>query len=150
MKRYLAILALTLTLGGCASLGSIGERVLNLPAGVLTTTINNPVAPVNIYQAKVVYASTLELVVGYREYCWSKPYAALMADPVARPVCQKRRQVVRAMQAADDKAFAALKTADNFVRSNPTLDASSAIRAAIAAVSDFQNVATSTAKSIVK
>lgn len=149
MKRYLAILAVALTLGGCASLGSIGEKALNLPAGVLTTTVRNPVAPVNIYQAKVVYASTLEIANGYREYCWSKPYAALMADPVGR-VCQKRRAIVRAMQAADSRAYAAIRTADAFVRSNPTLDATSAIRAAIAAVSDFQSVAAATAQSVIK
>lgn len=149
MKRYLAILAVALSLGGCAALDPGGKSIF---AGgtSLVATVTNPVGPVNIYQAKVVYASTLELVVAYREYCWSKPYAALMADPIAKPVCQRRRPIVRAMQAADDKAFAAIKTADSFVRNNPTLDGSSAIRAAIAAVSDFQNVAASTAKSVIK
>jgi hypothetical protein len=149
MKRFLILCAVALTLGGCASLGSIGEHVLNLPAGALTTTIKNPVAPVNIYQAKVVYASTLEIANGYREYCYSKPYAALMADPAGR-VCQKRRAIVTAMQAADDKAFAALKTADTFVKNNPTLDASSAIHAAIAAVTNFQSIAAANAKNLIK
>jgi hypothetical protein len=146
--RIAAALMLVITLGGCATIGNIGEKVLNLPAGVLTTSVSNPVAPVNIYQAKTVYAATLELANGYRDYCYAKPFAVLMADPVAKPVCKSRRKIVLAMQAADDKAFAAIKTADNFVRNNPTLDATSAIRAAIAAVTEFQNIATATAKSI--
>jgi hypothetical protein len=148
MRKIILALTLTLALGGCASLNQLGEKVLNLPAGSLTTTISNPVAPVNIYQAKTVYAATLELANTYRDYCYGRPFAALMADPVAKPVCKSRRKIVLAMQAADDKAFAAIKTADNFVRSNPTLDATGAIRAAIAAVTEFQNIATTTAKSI--
>lgn len=151
MKRFLILCAVALTLGGCASfLGSIGERALNLPAGALTTSIKNPVAPVNIYQAKAVYASTLEIANGYREYCYSKPYAALMSDPLAKPVCRNRRAIVLSMQAADNKAFAALQTADNFVKNNPTLDATAAIRAAIAAVTNFQAVASANAKPILK
>jgi len=143
MKRLLLALTLSLSLAGCAGLA---EKVLNLPAGVLATSISNPVAPVNIYQAKTVYAATLELANGYRDYCYSKPFAALMADPVSKPVCKSRRAIVRAMGVADDKAAAAIQTADNFVINNPTLDATSAIRAAIAAVAEFQNIATITAK----
>lgn len=153
MKRFLILCAVALSLGGCASLDplkQIAEKALNIPAGVLTTTVANPVAPVNIYQAKVVYASTLEIANGYREFCYSKPYAALMNEPVAGPVCKSRRAIVRALQKADDKAYAAIRTADSFVKNNPTLDASSAIRAAIAAVSDFQSVAATAAQSITK
>jgi hypothetical protein len=143
MRRIILALTLSLSLAGCAGLA---EKVLNLPAGVLATSVSNPVAPVNIYQAKTVYAATLELANGYRDYCYSKPFAALMADPVSKPVCKSRRAIVRAMTAADDKAAAAIQTADNFVINNPTLDATSAIRAAIAAVAEFQNIATITAK----
>ena len=146
MKRIIIALTLSLSLAGCAGLA---EKVLNLPAGVLATSISNPVAPVNIYQAKTVYDATLELANGYRDYCYSKPFAALMADPVSKPVCKSRRAIVRAMQAADDKAAAAMETANNFVRNNPTLDATSVIRAAIAAVAEFQNIATTTAKPII-
>jgi hypothetical protein len=146
MKRIILALTLTLALGGCAGLA---EKVLNLPAGVLATSVSNPVAPVNIYQAKTVYAATLELANGYRDYCYSKPFAALMSDPVSKPVCKSRRAIIRAMQAADDKAAAAIETANNFVLNNPTLDATSVIRAALAAVTEFQNIATTTAKPII-
>jgi hypothetical protein len=145
MRRIILALTLSLSLAGCG----LAERVLNLPAGVLATSISNPVAPVNIYQAKTVYAATLELANGYRDYCYSKPFAALMADPVSKQVCKSRRAIVRTMAAADDKAAAAIQTAENFVRNNPTLDATSVIRAAIAAVAEFQNIATATAKPII-
>lgn len=147
MKRIIAITLLGLSLAGCAGLA---EKVLNLPAGVLATSISNPIAPVNIYQAKTVYAATLELANSYRDYCYSKPFAALMANPVSKPVCKSRRAIVRAMGAADDKAIAAIKTADNFVTNNPTLDATKAIRAAIAAVTDFQSIATANARPIIQ
>lgn len=46
-----------------------------------------------------------------------------MADPVSKPICQKRRAVVRAFQKARLNASAAIVAAQNFVASNPTLNA---------------------------
>lgn len=130
----LPVLLLTLALGGCAA-----EQKSVLAGGSsITATVANPVGPVDLYRAKNVYSATLKLAVSYREFCWSKPYAALVADPITRPVCQDRRKVVRAMQAADTKANAAIKTAENFVRRNPTLSAVSVVGAAWQAVTDFQ------------
>jgi hypothetical protein len=149
MKRIILALTLSLYVAGCGTFGGLAERVLNLPAGVLATSISNPVAPVNIYQAKTVYAATLELANGYRDYCYSKPFAALMADPVSNPVCKSRRAIIRAMDAADDKAAAAMAIANNFVVNNPTLDATSVIRAALAAVTEFQSVAFANAGPII-
>jgi hypothetical protein len=138
-KRLLLIplLLAGLALGGC--LQTFGEVTR-----AVTTTIANPVGGKNIYQAKLVYASALEIAVKYREYCYSRPYASLMADPVAKPICQNRRPNVRALQSARWKASAAIRTADNFVRNNPTLNATSAIGAAWAAVTDFQSLAART------
>lgn len=135
MKRLLLIPLLLsgLLLGGCLQTVSDVTRAI-------TTTITNPIGGTNIYQAKLVYASALEIAVKYRDYCWSKPYATLMADPVAKPICQNRRPNVRAMQAARWKASAAIRTAENFVRDNPTLNATAAISAAWKAVTDFQNL----------
>ncbi len=149
MRKILAATLLALTLSGCAgSLPPILENILNIPAGVLTTTIQNPVTPVNLYQAKQVYATTVDLANDYRNYCYSKPYKDLMADPVSQFICKYRRKVVRAIWIADDKAAAAIATADIFIKNNPTLDAPSAIRAAILAVTNFQNVAVATAQSV--
>ncbi len=135
MKRLLLIplLFVGLALGGC-------WQTFEAVTKGITTTITNPVVGKNIYQAKLVYASALEISVKYREYCWSQPYAVLMADPIAKPICQNRRPTVRRMQQAKVKASAAIRTADNFVRNNPTLNATNAIQAAWTAVTDFQNI----------
>lgn len=140
MKRLLLIPLLlgSLSLGGCLQTVSDGIKAV-------TTTIANPVGGKNIYQAKLVYASALEIAVKYREYCWSKPYRVLMADPVAKPLCRSRRSNVVKLQAADTKAYASIRSAENFVRNNPTLNATSAIGAAWAAVTDYQSLAASTA-----
>ena len=132
MKRILLIplLVVGLALGGCQTVSEFATAV--------TTTITNPIGGKNIYQAKLAYAASLELAVEYREYCWSKPYAELIAEPV--PICKNRRANVRAMQQAKAKASAAIRTADNFVRNNPTLNATSAVAAAWTAVTDFQNL----------
>lgn len=142
MKR-LAILLVALSLGGCATGPSIFAG-----GSSLTATINNPVGPVDIYRVKAVYASLLDAVAGYRAYCWSKPYAALMADPIAKPICQNRRSIIRAADKADDHAFDAISKADTFIRNNPTISAVSVISEAWAAVTDFQNQASATAASI--
>lgn len=136
MKRYLIapVLALTLLVGGCAT----GSKLDNLIQAV-TTTITNPVGATDIYRVKNAYAAALQLVVGYREYCWSRPYAVLMADPISKPICERRRAVVRAAQSARRNARGAINAAEQFVANNPTLNAASAVSAAWQAVTDFQN-----------
>lgn len=135
MKRYLLlpVLLITLVLPGCAGT-NIGELF-----SAATTTITNPVSATNIYQVKNAYAATMELAVSYREFCYAKPYAALMADPAAKPVCQNRRKVIRAIQSAQPKAASAIRSAETFVRNNPTLNAASAISSAWSAVTAFRN-----------
>lgn len=133
MKRFLILCAVALSLGGCA-----GTKVGDLLQTV-TTTITNPVGVTDIYRVKNAYAAALELVVEYRRYCWSKPYAALMADPVSKPVCERRRAVVRVAQSARRNARGAINAAEIFVANNPTLNAATAIDAAWKAVTDFQN-----------
>ena len=135
MKRFLIIPLLALALSGCA--GTLEK--INSAVSVVTSTVTNPVSSVDIYRVKNVYAATLQLVVDYRNYCWAKPYAVLMADPIAAPVCQNRRAVVRIAQAGKAKASAAIRSADNFVRNNPTINAQTVISAAWQAVTDFRN-----------
>jgi len=134
MKRLFVVFALAFSLAGCAGT-PFGEALR-----VATSTYNNPVGPVDIYRAKVVYAATLELVVAYREYCWKRQFAVLMNDPVAGPLCKDRRAVVRRMQAADDKANLALIKADNFARQNPSGTPIALIGAAVVAVNEFKNL----------
>lgn len=133
LSRLVIAAALALSLAGCAG----------TPAGdalrAVTATYTNPVGPVDIYRVKNTYAAALQIVVSYREYCWSKPYAALMADPVSKPICEHRRAIVRTAQSTRVKARAAITAAENFIASNPTLNAATAVAAAWQAVTDFQN-----------
>lgn len=131
----IAIALLTISLAGCASFaGPLGDV-----SRVLTATIANPVGETDIYRVKNTYAAAGELVVEWRNYCWSAPYATLMKDPVARTVCSNRRGRLRIIQSADSKAFAAIAAAEKFVAENPTLSAASAVSAAWQAVTAFQN-----------
>jgi len=133
MKKILIVLALSLTLTGCA-----GTRLGDLVSTV-TTTIVNPVSAVDIYRLKNAYAATLQVAVDWRNFCWSKPYAALMADPVAKPICQHRRPWARAIVLAKAKAAVAVTDATIFVRDNPTLNATNVITAGWNALTDLKN-----------
>lgn len=136
MKRILLlpIVLLSLTLAGCGAGTNLGDILT-----AATSTVVNPVNTVEIYRAKNVYAASLQIMVKYREYCWSKPYAALMADAVAKPTCQNRRPAVRAMQAAQLNASKAIAAAEDFARNYPTLNAATAVSAMWTAVTAFQN-----------
>ena len=124
------ILGASLTLSAC-----------NTPLGNLVTgTVTNPIRSVDIYRAKNLYAGTLQLVVDYRQFCWAKPYAALMADPVTKAVCQNRRAVVRAVQTQRPTVAKAIKFAEDFVANNPTVDATAVIATAYKAASDFRGL----------
>lgn len=135
MKRILLmpLLLLAFTLSACGPDTKVGGFLT-----AVTTTITNPVDAVDIYRVKNVYAASLELAVKYREYCWSKPFAELMADPASKVVCKKRRAAVRAMQAAQINASAAIHEAEEFVRNYPTLNAAKALGAAWSAVQGFK------------
>lgn len=133
MKRLAIAFALALSLAGCAG----------TPAGdalrAVTATYTNPVGPVDIYRVKNTYAAALQVAVAYREYCWSKPYAALIADPVSKGICEHRRAVVRTVQQTRVQAASAIRVADDFITNNPSGNAATYLGAAWKAVTDFQN-----------
>lgn len=133
-----ALVAISLALGGCAGT-QFGDFIK-----FATASVANPVTATNIYQAKNTYAVALTLADEWRTYCFSMAYKAVMADPVARPVCSKRRTVVRAILKYGPKARDALAQAETFVANHPTLDASLVIRAAIDAVAQFRAVVPAT------
>src|SRR5262245_9759086 len=112
MKKIILAVAVALTLAGCA--GTPAGEILR----AASSTYANPVDGTNIYQVKNAYAAALTLVVRYREYCWSKPYAALMADPVSKPICERRREVVRVAQKTRRQARGAIDAADRFIAQN--------------------------------
>lgn len=130
MKHIASIVTLALSLAGC---GHFGDTLK-----LATSSIENPISGVDIYRVKNTYAAALEIAAEYRRYCWSAPYKALMADAVARSLCQKRRAVVRTIDSADDKASAAISAAESFVANNPTISAVTVIGAAWDAVAAFK------------
>lgn len=147
MKRLFLVLTLALGLSGCITLDSSGVSVLR-GGSSLTASIANPATPVTIFQVKSVYAAALDLANGYRDYCYARPYKALMADPVSAAVCKSRRSIVAKLQVADDNAADAIANADTFIKANPTLSAVTVIRAAYAAVTNFQGAINTTAASV--
>lgn len=136
MKRIIVAL-LALSLAGCADGPSLED--LKNAVKVATTTIENPLDDVDIYRVKNTYAIALELSDQYRTYCWSAPFKALMGDAAAGPLCRSRREVVRSFQAAQIKAKKAIRAAEKFITMNPTISASTVVRAAWQAVSEYKN-----------
>lgn len=139
MKRLLLVPTLFLALLALPACSSTGGPDFGKLLSVVTNPIANPVSATDIYRVKNVYAASLELMAKYRQACWSKPYAQLMADPILKPTCQSRRPAVRAMQAAQVTAATAIGLAEAFVRDHPTLDATAIIGAAMTAATAFQN-----------
>lgn len=148
--RKLLIIPLLLALAGCAGVTNLldpgGTSILRGGTS-LTASITNPATPVTLYQVKSVYATALDIANGYRTYCYARPYKVLMADSIAGPACKNRRAIVTKLQAADDRASAAIAKADAFVRANPTISAVSVIREAWAAVTNFQGAINTSAAS---
>jgi hypothetical protein len=136
-----AAVASAFALAGCQTTDNITNVITTA-----TSTFTNPVGKVDVYRVKNVYLATLKLANAWREYCWSKPYSAIVADPVMRPACQNRRATVRALQTANRNAAAGLRSAETFIRDNPSGNAVTYITAAWKAVNDFKNAVPVVAK----
>lgn len=138
---FAGLLALTIASCTNAQRGDLGGL---LGGGVVV----NPVSSVDIYRIKNVYGATLELVIKWREYCGipagapaaTRSYASLMADPIAKPVCTNRRGTLLKIQKVQAKAGAAIRYADDWVRQNPNVSATSVIGPAWDAVTAFQQI----------
>lgn len=115
MKRILAITVLALSLAGCA----------NLPNPF--ASITNPFSTPTLATVEAAYGTALSIAVGYHDACSQR-----LIPPSCRPI-------VQTLQTYGLKAQAAIVSARNFVKNYPTINAASAISAAQAAVSDFQN-----------
>lgn len=127
----IAVALVALSLAGC---GHVGD-VLKLA----TVSIDNPISGVDIYRVKNTYGAALEIAAEWHQFCFGSPYKKLMASPVGKRLCAKRRPIARQIEAADDKAKAAIGTAAQFVTNNPTLSAVGLIGAAWDAVTAFKS-----------
>jgi hypothetical protein len=109
------LLAATLAFAGCAV-----KPTSVLEGGTsLTATVANPVQPRPLFETKLVYASAQKLVIRYRV-------------------------IIGQLQSAEDKAYRAIKAAEQFA-SNSSLSAVTALQAAWSAVSTFQSLASRSA-----
>lgn len=145
MKRLMTVIVLGvgLLLGGCVT-DEIGAN-LGAAFKVATSTFTNPVTLTNLYQAKVVFVATQDLVVKYQRDCfgsYAPPYpvsvAIIKADPALSIQCRHRVSRYNTMKAAEGVANNAIGRADTFIKQNPTGNAASYILAAVRAVTDYR------------
>lgn len=145
MKRLLLIplLAFGLAFGGCTF--NDGTRAVGDFVRAATSTFTNPVSATNLYQAKLTFAASQELVEKYQRDCFGSqlpPYpvsfAKIKADPVLSVECKHRVSRYNTMKLAEDRADRAIVLANKFIRENPSGNAVSYITNAIKAVTDYQ------------
>lgn len=146
MKRILLVpfLALTLALASCAQVQKVGDFV-STAARAVTTEFTNPVTPTNLYQAKLAFAASQEVVKKYKRDCFGSfapPYPVsfkmIQADPVLSAQCSHRVSRYNAMKRAEGQAYNAVEEADIFIKNNPSGNAATYISAAIRAVINYQ------------
>ncbi len=130
MKLVIAF-ALALTLGACSSLGTVISTV-----GAATTVYNQVKAyyghaPKTVFAARAGFDIALTAAAHFKQ--------DVCPNVTSQPFC---KTVVPILRTGAAKTVAALDVAENFVRANPTLDATAAINAAEAAVTAFAKTET--------
>lgn len=130
MKKILLAFVLILPLSGCAG---FAETALNLPTGILTTTIKNPAGKreLAVVENSVIIARKLGLRYIRLGICAEGQFATF-ARPCADP------DAVAIIKSADGKIRIVLPAARKFVRNNDTVNAFSALTAVKEAVSDIR------------
>ena len=116
MRKLLVVSVLALGLGGCA---------FNPFASV-----TNPVSKDTLAKLEAGYGVAASIALGYRNACAKKEI-----PPSCRPI-------VVQIQNADNYAHGQILVARNFVRNNPTIDATALILTAQNALTAFQKAET--------
>lgn len=112
MKKLILIVPVLLLLGGCAgTLPSLAEGALNLPSGVLTTSVQNPVTREHLYRLENGLVVAVTAVQTYKNYCNT------------RPVGDRCDAVVATMQTYVKRARPLLRSLRTFVRKNDQVNA---------------------------
>lgn len=130
LKTTILAIALIVPLSGCAG---FAETALNLPSGLLTTTIKNPAGKreLAVVENSVIIARKLALRYIRLGIC-TQGQLATFANPCADP------NAVAIIKSADMKIRVVLPSARKFVRNNDTINAFSALAAVKEAVSDIR------------
>jgi uncharacterized protein YceK len=116
MRKIIIALTLALSLGACA-------------------TVQNPINSTQLATIESAYGVVLAGAVAYR----NRPRCTKTALESVSNLCARRSIVIR-LQDADRQAQIALGKARVFTANNPTLDASSLLQAAQAAVNAFSQI----------
>lgn len=124
MRKLLTIIALSLSLAGCAG----ANKSVFEGGSSIVAPIRNPIGQSELDKIRAAYGSALAIAVGYRDAC------------AQRLIPASCRTAVRKMQPYGEKAQRAFVVARNFVANNPTISAVSVLQAAWDAVKDLQLV----------
>ena len=126
MKRLIAIVAVASFLGGCS--------IAALPS----LDVNTSVSRNTLYGVEGSYGIALS---GERAYK-ALPLCKTGTTTSFTNLCAKRSTIVR-LQSADRVAISAIKNANAYIKTYPTLDATNVLSAAQSAVSSLQQVVAS-------
>ena len=116
MKRIIPFI-FALALAGCVN-------------GQVITSVTNPANSTNLYQAEIVFDGALKTFNELKGLC---------ANRVLPPAC---RSYVKTAQTYIVKAYGADMAARNFIKNNPTLDATNVIQAFTGIVQNFNATVT--------
>lgn len=118
MKKILLVLALALSLPACTQLQN------------LETAVKTTITPDNLNTLEAAYGSALSVAVGYRNLCKNK---------IISKSCWT---VIAMLQPYENKAYGSIVALRQFLKNNPTLDASTFISDAKTAIATFKSVQT--------
>lgn len=143
MKRFLILCAVALTLGGCAgTLPPIVERIIGLPAGVLTADIPQPVTRKmyrNISNGGIVVVVGLNI---YKRKCEAGSIGASCFDAIERVQVYTRKLCSAFVQGHCQTGVLADLRA--FVRNNDQVNARIAYNTATQLLASIRNTAAAT------
>lgn len=120
MKR-LAILALALSLGGCANLGPL--------VGFVTTGVGNPVTPDMVYRTEQTMIIAVSGLNAYKRAC------------IAKTIAQTCRATIMKLQTYTRPAAVAIKDLRTAVRANDQVTAIAAYNVVTKLMDDFKSTA---------
>lgn len=130
LKTTTLAIVLILPLTGCAGLA---EKLFNLPTGVLTQSVGNPVTPYMIYEVENGLIPAVAGLNIYKRTCWA-------SVPKGTPAACK--DTTRKLQKYTRKLPPLINQAKTFVDSNDQVNAKLIYSEIIKTISDFRNVAT--------
>ena len=126
MKKILLAIVLILPLSGCAGLA---ESFLNLPSGILTQSVQNPVTKQQLYQIENGLTVAVVSLNVYKDKC------------VKKLIDQSCRNVITKLQVYTRKAPPLIRSLRSFVRNNDQVNAKVVFNSLYQLFTDFRIIA---------